>query len=81
MPAPNKYACEVIPGGDPTNRIVWTDTVGRRAVRSTRKETKRHGIGAKGSVRMQQGGSVRWTLLHQCVVQKNGMLSWRGVEL
>lgn len=82
MSPQNRYACEVVPAHAPKgDSISWTDTVGRRAVRETRKETLKHGLGAKGNVRIQQRGSVRWKLLHQCEVKRNGKLSWKGVEL
>lgn len=82
MSPQNSYYCDVIPANAPKgDSISWTDTVGRRAVRQTRKETLKHGIGAKGNVRVQEAGSARRLLLHQCVVKRNGKLSWKGVEL
>lgn len=77
---PNRYACLVETPGDP-NALGWTETVGRRAIIDTRRETHARGIGAKGTVRIQQRGSVRWKVFYQCVVKKDGRLSGRGVEL
>jgi hypothetical protein len=80
MTAPqNRYTCTIErKGADP---ITWVETVGRRAMIDTRRETQKHGIGAKGTVRVQQRGSVRWKILYQCVVRKDGRLSRRGVDL
>jgi hypothetical protein len=78
--SPNRYTCTIeVPGS--ATPITWTETVGRRAQIDTRRETRKHGIGAKGTVRVQQRGSVRWKILYQCVVQRDGRLSRRGVEL
>lgn len=76
----NRYTCTVEPRGAEAP-IVWKDTIGRRAIIDTRRETHARGIGAKGTVRVQQRGSVRRKILYQCVVQKDGRLSKRGVEL
>lgn len=76
----NKYACVVQAKGD-ENTTAWQETVGRRAIIDTRRETHARGIGAKGTVKVQQRGSVRWKVLYQCVVKKDGTLSGRGVEL
>jgi hypothetical protein len=76
----NKYACTVEPPRTDT-AIGWPETVGRRAIIDVRRETRKHGIGAKGTVRIQQRGSKRWKILYQCVVKRDGRLSARGVEL
>jgi hypothetical protein len=80
MTPQNKYACLVEVPGE-VNAHGWQETVGRRAIIDTRRETHARGIGAKGTVRVQQRGSVRWKILYQCVVKKDGRLSRRGVEL
>lgn len=80
MTPPNRYRCEVFTREN-VQVTAFTETVGRTAVRDTRRLTHAQGIGAKGSVWIQQRGSVRWKLLHQCVVKKDGRLSWKGVEL
>jgi hypothetical protein len=76
----NRYRCEVFTR-DKVQVAAFQETVGRRAVRDTRKLTLAQGLGAKGSVWIQMNGSVRWKLLHQCEVKRNGKLSWKGVEL
>lgn len=76
----NRYTCTIEVPGD-RNVLGWGETVGRRAIVDTRRETHASGIGAKGTVRVQQRGSVRWKILYQCVVGKDGRLSKRGVEL
>lgn len=76
----NRYACMVeIPGSE--NALGWTDTRGRRSIVDVRRETRKHGIGAKGTVRVRQRGSARWKILYQCAVKRDGRLSARGVEL
>lgn len=85
MRQPNTYYLTVrVPKSakEPDGRVEsWTDTVGRRAVVDVRKRTHACGIGAKGDARVQQRGSLRKKLLHQCYVRPDGTLSPRGVEL
>jgi len=80
MAPPNTYRCLIQMPGD-TNAFGWDDTVGRRAIIETRRDTHKCGIGAKGTVKVQQRGSKRWKILYQCVVKKDGRLTGRGVEL